>query len=76
MPRYSASKHGVVFRLRTNSSLERGADLTFLSCFPGEREFLFPPLTYLQPRKPIEKHNVELGGATFTVVVVEPKLGQ
>ena len=44
---YSASSQGVLFRLRTHSSMERGADLTFLSAFPGERECLFPPLTYL-----------------------------
>ena len=46
---YSASANGVLLRLRTRSSMERGADLTFLSCFPGEKEYLFPPLTYLQP---------------------------
>ena len=70
---YSASAQGVVLRLKTHSSMERGADLTFLSCFPGEREFLFPPLTYLQPVKPITKKTVALGGATFTVIEVEPK---
>ena len=70
---YSASKEGVLFRLRTNSSMERGADLTFLSCFPGEREYLFPPLTYLQPVKPVKKKTVTLAGATFTVIEVEPK---
>ena len=70
---YSASAQGVVLRLKTHSSMERGADLTFLSCFPGEREYLFPPLTYLQPVKPITKKTVSLGGATFTVIEVEPK---
>ena len=29
--------------------MERGADIAFLSAFPGEREVLFPPLTYLKP---------------------------
>ena len=70
---YSASAQGVVLRLRTHSSMERGADLTFLSCFPGEREYLFPPLTYLQPVKPVKKKTVTLAGATFTVIEVEPK---
>ena len=50
--KYSASAQGVIFKLQTHSSMERGADLTFLSCFPGEREYLFPPLTYLQPVRP------------------------
>ena len=70
---YSASENGVVLRLRTHSSMERGADLRFLSCFPGEREYLFPPLTYLQPIGRDEKRTVTLGGATFTVVEVAPK---
>ena len=29
--------------------MERGADIAFLSAFPGEAEALFPPLTYLKP---------------------------
>ena len=71
---YSASSQGVLFRLSTHSSMERGADLTFLSAFPGERECLFPPLTYLQPAKPVKAETVHLGGATFTIVSVEPKM--
>ena len=70
---YSASKQGILLRLRTASSMERGADLTFLSAFPGEREFLFPPLTYLQPIKPAVVKPITLAGAAFSVVDVEPK---
>ena len=29
--------------------MERGAPLQWLSAFPGESEFLYPPLTYLKP---------------------------
>ena len=47
--RYSASSHAVLLRLITESFYERGPDISFLSAFPGEAEFLFPPLTYLQP---------------------------
>ena len=73
--KYSASKQsqGVLFRLKTNSAMERGADLTFLSAFPGEREYLFPPLTYLQPVKPAVPKKATLAGATFLVLDVEPK---
>ena len=42
---------------------------TFLSAFPGEREFLFSPLTYLQP---VDKQTITLGGMSFTLVTVEP----
>ena len=54
--------------------MERGADLTFLSAFPGERECLLPPLTYLQPARLARAEKVHLGGAKFTVVKVEPKV--
>ena len=30
---------------------QRGADISFLSAFPAEKEFLFPPLTFLHPVK-------------------------
>jgi len=39
----------LLFKLTTSSFLERGADLQFLSAFPGEVEFLYPPLTFLDP---------------------------
>jgi len=70
---YSASTAGVVLRLRTRSSMERGADLTFLSAFPGEKEYLFPPLTYLQPVQGAVPKQTVLGGARFTVLEVEPR---
>lgn len=70
---YSASSSGVLFRLRTHSSMERGADLTFLSAFPGEREYLYPPLTYLQPVRGAEVKEMWLKGAKFSVLEVEPR---
>ena len=53
--------------------MERGADLTFLSAFPGEKEYLYPPLTYLQPVKPARLQKATLAGANFLVLEVEPK---
>jgi len=34
--------------LKTQTQLERGADLSWLSVFPGEAETLFPPLTFMK----------------------------
>ena len=53
--------------------MDRGGDLAWCSAFPGEKEFLFPPLTYLQPVKPAVKQVMTLAGETFTVIDVEPK---
>ena len=34
---------------RSAHVLGRGCSLEFLSVYPKEREYLYPPLTYLQP---------------------------
>lgn len=70
--RYSASSHAVLLRLITESFYERGPDISFLSAFPGEAEFLFPPLTYLQPTGDVE--TVVISGYTFEVVDVRPRI--
>merc|ERR1711924_267935 len=50
--RYSSWQLGeapIIFRLTTANFTKRGADLAWLSAFPGEKEGLFPPLTRLLP---------------------------
>jgi hypothetical protein len=37
---YGASAHSLVFKIHTESFMQRGADISFLSCFPAEAEFL------------------------------------
>ena len=41
---YCACPKPLLFRLHASNFLQHGADLAFLSCFPGEEEVLFPPL--------------------------------
>ena len=63
----------MLLRLVTESFLERGAELTFLSAFPAERECLYPPLTHMQPvGKPFQ---VRVGSVTYTVLEVKPQIG-
>ena len=69
--RYSASSTSVLLRLITESFMQRGPDISFLSAFPAEQEFLFPPLTYLEPTGDVQKLRVD--DATFTVVDVRPQ---
>ena len=46
--KYSSSRKSVLLKLETNNYLDRGADLKYLSAFPGEKEFLYAPLSFLQ----------------------------
>jgi hypothetical protein len=70
---YSCSqKHAVLMRLVTDSFFNRGPDISFLSAFPQEAEFLFPPLTYLQPTGHTQR--VQVDGTTFEVIDVKPNL--
>ena len=69
--KYSKSASSVLFRLRTRSSMERGADIAWLSCFPQEQEYLYPPLTYIHP---VAATSIVLGdGITYTVLECEPR---
>ena len=55
---YSQGVNAVLLRLRTDSFINRGPDISFLSAFPGESEYLFPcaqpPCT--QPHYPARSH--------------------
>lgn len=78
---YALSPHSILFKIKTASFMQRGADIKFLSAFPAEAEFLYPPLTYLRPTGRCETLNITPhawgGGGTsvkFTVIEVEPQL--
>jgi hypothetical protein len=76
---YSLSPHSLIFKIRTNGFMQRGADLQYLSAFPGEKELLFPPLTYLRPtdknRAPLERtHTVGKSTFKFSFIEVEPTI--
>jgi hypothetical protein len=69
---YSISSESLIFRIVTKNKLQRGAELQWLSAFPGEKEILFPPLTYLQPTGRTQV--IEVGKCRFTVVEVSPTI--
>ena len=72
--RYSKSDGAsLLFKIKTKSFMQRGADLEYLSAFPAEKELLYPPLTFLQPTGWSMEHSV--GGVKFTVIEVEPFAG-
>ena len=47
--KYSASGSPFVLKIRSAGFQDRGADIAWLSAFPGEKEILFPPLAFLKP---------------------------
>jgi hypothetical protein len=65
---YSCSEHSVLIKYVTRSFMERGADVAWISAFPGENECLFPPTTYLSPTGRTQRVG------RFTVVEVAPRL--
>jgi hypothetical protein len=69
----SRGKTAVLLRVRTSSCMQQGADLTWLSAFPHEVEFLYPPITFLRPIKR-NADVFEIGNAVFKIVDVEPQL--
>jgi hypothetical protein len=71
--RYSTAATSLLFKLRTDSFMQRGASIQFLSAFPDEEEVLYPPLTFLKPTgKPL---SVIFKGRMYMVVEVAPQFG-
>lgn len=48
---FAGTKHPLVFKYETENFMSRGADISFLSVYPEEKETLYPPLTYLSASK-------------------------
>jgi hypothetical protein len=63
----------LLFRFVTRNNLERGADVQWLSMFPGESETLFPPLTFLQ-RTRTEPQEFVHNGVKLSVVELSTTL--
>ena len=71
--RYALSSHSLLFKMVTKSFMDRGVDLSYLSCFPEESEHLFAPLTYLRPTG--NSQLTDMGASTILIVEVEPSFG-
>jgi serine/threonine protein kinase len=67
------TRSALLFRFVTRNNLERGADVQWLSIFPGESETLFPPLTFLQ-RTRTEPQDVVHNGVKVTIVELSTTL--
>ena len=47
---FALSRNALLFEIRVPSFLNCGGNISWLSVYPGEEEYLYPPFTYLQPR--------------------------
>ena len=67
----------LIFKLKSESFMDRGADISWLSAFPAEAENLYPPLTYLRPtgRREVVKATSAGRAVEFEVVEVTPSFG-
>ena len=59
----------MVLRMETGT-IDRGADISELSQYPGEREFLWVPCSFLEPHGAPTVEFVEETGGVVTVVPV------
>ena len=66
---FAWSKSPLLFKFVSKSFMSHGADISFLSVYPGEKEWLYPPLTYLRP---IRLYKETIGGTEYQVAEVEP----
>jgi len=62
--------NALLFRIRSTTFMNLGCDISDLSAFPHEKEFLYPPLTFLHPNGVV--HKLKRAGVQYTVVEVEP----
>jgi len=62
----------LLMKLKTSNNMQRGAELTWLSVFPGETETLFLPLTFLQPTG--KEQTIEHKGIKLTILEVTTTL--
>ena len=61
----------LLLKLNAATFMQQGADLTFLSAFPQESEFLYPPLTLMRPTG--KRYTVPYDDTQYEVIEVVPE---
>ena len=71
----TGGQRATVLRIVNTNWTMRGADVRFLSCFPGEEESLFPPLTYMRHRPAADATPsvTTASGVVFAVIDIEAR---
>ena len=68
--KFADSACPLVFKFTTPNFMSRGADISWLSVFPDEKETLYPPLTYLRF---LGTSTESVDGKAMRVTTVEPQ---
>ena len=63
----AAGRTNTLLWLRSDDFMDRGVDLEWLSAFPHEKEYLYPPLSYLRPIRS-EPIVVKIGESIYQIV--------
>ena len=61
--KYAASKCPLVFKYKTRS-LQKGCAIRYLSLYPKEEEYLYPPLTFIQPERIYDEQGYKVAEVT------------
>jgi hypothetical protein len=72
--KYASSEDSILLKISLDNVMQYGADIQWLSAFPGESEVLYPPLTYLQPTNRDPEVMRLKSGQRFTVYEVTPTI--
>ena len=79
---FADSKRPILLRLRPSGNEHKGSPIGFLSVYPAEAEYLYPPLTTVD-RKNLQIREIVIGnendgngGFAITVVDLEPTVNQ
>lgn len=65
----------LLLKVLVDSALDHGADIQWLSAFPGESEVLYPPLTFLKSTQRYQQIKCEKkGGAVVNILEMIPNM--
>tara|TARA_B110000046_G_scaffold170120_1_gene189810 strand:+ start:87 stop:794 length:708 start_codon:yes stop_codon:yes gene_type:complete len=69
-----AQRAATIFKIIPSSQMNKGADIDYLSVYPGEKEYLYPPCTYLSPTG--SRETLHYGDVTYKIVELVPIFGE
>ena len=70
----TCAEGSLLLKIVVESALNHGADLQWLSAFPGEAEVLYPPLTYLESQNRRKEYKCEETGIVVTILELKPRM--